>query len=267
MSRNGHRSGRRRTRRAPKPQEEEQQNLCILNTKAELVDGVEGEVAGQAGEIGILGGGQNHQYQKRHHDCATGKGKGAAGRRLADGCAAVAGVPDADPGKHTKTDERDQREPAEAGLAERDDDEGGEQRADGRAGIATHLEEGLRQTVATAGCQTCNAGGFRMEDRRTDADEAGADHQNLETMGEGKRDEAGAGGQHGHRQREWHGPAIRHHADNRLQQRCCDLKCEGEQADLHEVERVIGFQQRIKRRQQRLHDVVQHMAEAGGCDD
>lgn len=36
-----------------------------------------------------------------------------------------------------------------------------------------------------------------MEDRRADADEAGADHQNLEAVGKGKRDEAGAGGQHG----------------------------------------------------------------------
>ena len=121
--------------------------------------------------------------------------------------------------------------------------------------------------MAAAGCEARDAGSFRMEDRRTDADEAGADHQNLETMGKSKRDEAGAGGQHGDGQGERHRPAIRHHADNGLQQRGGDLKSEGKQADLHEIERVIGFQQRIKRRQQRLHDVVQHVAEAGCCDD
>ncbi len=106
-----------------------------------------------------------------------------------------------------------------------------------------------------------------MEDRRADADEAGANHQNLETMGKGERDEAGAGGEHGHGQGKRHGPTVCHHADDRLQQRCRDLKGEGKQSDLYEIERVIGFQQRVKRRQQRLHDVVQHVAEARGCDD
>lgn len=76
-----------------------------------------------------------------------------------------------------------------------------------------------------------------------------------------------AGGQHGDGQGEGHGPAIGHHADDRLQQRCGDLKGEGQQPDLHEIERVIGLQQRVKRRQQRLHDVVEHMAEARGSDD
>ncbi len=106
-----------------------------------------------------------------------------------------------------------------------------------------------------------------MEDRRADTDQAGADHEHLEAVSECERDEAGTGREHGDWQGERHGPAIGHHADDRLQQRCRDLKGEGEQPDLHEVERIIGLQQRIKRRQQRLHDVVEHVAEAGCCDD
>lgn len=46
--------------------------------------------------------------------------------------------------------------------------------------------------MTAAGCQARNARSFRMEDRRADADEAGADDENFKTMGEGERDEIAA---------------------------------------------------------------------------
>lgn len=57
-------------------------------------------------------------------------------------------------------------------LTERQHDEGGKQRTDRLAGIATDLEEGLRETVAAARGKTGNTRRFRVEDRRAEADQA-----------------------------------------------------------------------------------------------
>jgi hypothetical protein len=53
--------------------------------------------------------------------------------------------------------------------------------------------------------------------------------------------------------------AVGVEAHDRLQQRCGQLKGEGDQADLAEVEIERAFQNRIDRREQRLDDVVEEV--------
>ena len=81
-------------------------------------------------------------------------------------------------------------------------------------------------------------------------------------VGGGEQGEAGQGEAHARGERIRSRLAVRVAADQRLQQRGRDLVGEGEQADLAEAERVRGLQHRIQRRQQRLHHVVEQMAEA-----
>ena len=83
-----------------------------------------------------------------------------------------------------------------------------------------------------------------------------------EAVGIAEHDQAEEGARHADRQRIGHRPAIGDQSDHRLQQRGGDLEGQRQQADLDEIEIVIRLEQRIERRQQRLHDVVDQMAEA-----
>ena len=55
--------------------------------------------------------------------------------------------------------------------------------------------------------------------------------------------------------------------DQRLEQRRRELEGEGDEADLREIQREVGLEHRVHRRQQRLHHVVEQMAEADGEQD
>ena len=106
-----------------------------------------------------------------------------------------------------------------------------------------------------------------MEDRRTDTDERAGRQQHR--IGRGRGDEGEADERDPHSASEQIGfrTMVRVKADERLQQRSRDLEREGDQADLAEVQREGGFQDRIERRDERLHHVVEEMAEADGEKD
>ena len=63
------------------------------------------------------------------------------------------------------------------------------------------------------------------------------------------------------------GLRVGEQADDRLEQRRGGLVGERDQADLPEVERVGVLEDRIDRRQDRLHQVVEHVAEADRAQD
>jgi hypothetical protein len=67
-------------------------------------------------------------------------------------------------------------------------------------------------------------------------------------------------------QRLRHRAAVGGHADERLQDRCRAHEGEGHQPDLREAEREFRLQKRVDRRQERLHHVVDHVAEADRQD-
>src|SRR5262245_17097271 len=61
--------------------------------------------------------------------------------------------------------------------------------------------------------------------------------------------------------------AIRIETDDRLQQRSRELQHEGDEANLREIELKVLLQNRVNGRNQRLHHVVEQMAEAESRED
>src|SRR6266478_10210879 len=75
---------------------------------------------------------------------------------------AIAFGPGTDVGEHDDGDESEKRKPRDAGLS-LGQNEGGEQRAQRRASMATDLKERLRHAVLSAGSHARDAGGFGMK--------------------------------------------------------------------------------------------------------
>ena len=106
-----------------------------------------------------------------------------------------------------------------------------------------------------------------MEHRRAHADQrrgeqdhgigVGARHQQQADQGEAHADHEGIG----------LGLLVGVEPDQRLQHRCGALEGERDQADLAEAQRVVLLEDGIERRHQRLHHVVEQVAEAQREDD
>ncbi len=95
---------------------------------------------------------------------------------------------------------------------------------------------------------------------------AAASRMNRELAGDAQHDQAGEGEEHADRERIRLRLAVGDDADHRLQQRRGELERQRDQADLGEVERVVRLQDRIDRRDQRLHGVVEEVREAQAAD-
>ena len=106
-----------------------------------------------------------------------------------------------------------------------------------------------------------------MEDGRAHADKSGCEQDGGERGGHREQDQAGEGDGHADRERERFGVAIGIEADDRLQEGCGDLECQSDESDLPEIEMEGLLEHRIDGGQQRLHQVVQEMADADGGQD
>ena len=175
---------------------------------------------------------------------------------------AVMLVPGADIIKDQDAEQRQAARPGNAVLAIDRHQRGGEQRPDGRPRVAADLKQRLRQAMPAAGRHARDPAGFGMEHRRPDADQHHRDQDDRIASGDAQKQKAEQGGDHAGRQRIGPGPEVGNIAHRRLQQRGRDLVDQGDDADLGEAQMKIRFQVRIDRRYQRLHHVVQQMAEA-----
>ncbi len=106
-----------------------------------------------------------------------------------------------------------------------------------------------------------------MEHRGAGADEGGCEQQHPEMICERQQHEPAERRSHPDRQRVRAGLAVCVRTDDWLQQRRRDLERERQEADLPEAQGVGRLEHRVERRQQRLHHVVQQMAEADRCED
>jgi hypothetical protein len=86
-------------------------------------------------------------------------------------------------------------------------------------------------------------------------------------MGSGQQQQAEKGRAHTDGQRIGIRLLVGDRPDDRLQQRRGALEGKRQQADLPELKIEVGLQHRVDRRDHRLHDVVEHMAEARRQDD
>jgi hypothetical protein len=176
-------------------------------------------------------------------------------------------VPAAHAEEDDDSDDGGDGEPGHSFLSLREDDEGSEERPDGGAGVSSDLEEGLGEAVLSSGGHAGDAGAFRMKDRGAHADEAGADQEPVEGRGDGEQEEAAEGEGHPGGEGVGLGALVGELADDGLEEGGDDLVGESEEAEVGEVEVKLALEDRVDRREQRLHHVVEEVAEADGGED
>ena len=171
-------------------------------------------------------------------------------------------IPGPDIGQHRHRQQRDQREPADAALAARQHDERRQQRPGRRAGRSAQLKQRLRETVASAGSHACHAGRLGMEHRGANADQSRGDHDQWIGVRHRQHQQSDETAAHGDRQRERLRVAVGHQPNHRLQHGRGQLRSQGDHANLSEIKSIGRFEERIKRGDQRLIEVVQHVTHA-----
>ena len=175
---------------------------------------------------------------------------------------AVALVPVPDVKQHHHAQQRHAREPRDARLAARQHDEGREQRTGGGTEVAAHLKDRLRQPVAPAGGHARDPRGLRMKHRGAGTDQGGATQEQRVAAGKRQHEEPRQRESHADREAVGARAAVGVGTHHRLQERRGELEGEGEQADLAETQPIGALQHRVHRGQERLHHVVEHVAEA-----
>jgi hypothetical protein len=198
------------------------------------------------------------QRRRRH--------RGIAARRCG-GCRAACAIPVADLEQDQHRHQRRTAEPDQALLALRHHDEGGQQWTRRLAEVAADLEQRLRQAVAAAGRHARHARSFGMKHRGAHADHRRRQQDQRIGAGLGHQQQAGQREAHADHQGIGLRPAVGVEPDQRLQHRGRALEGQRDQADLAERKGVGILENGIQRRHQRLHHVVQQMAEAEREDD
>src|SRR5215471_514563 len=103
-----------------------------------------------------------------------------------------------------------------------------------------------------------------MEDGGADSDEAGGDEQPVEGGRDGEQEKAAERGGHPGSQRIGFRVLVSELADDGLQERGYDLVGESEETEVGEVEVEAALEDGVDGGQQRLHHVVEEVAEADG---
>ena len=181
---------------------------------------------------------------------------------LAPWCDAAGPIPAAHPGQHQHPDQRRRGKPCHGALAMRQHHQCCQQRPDRLAGIAAHLEQRLRQPEPPARGRPRHPRSLGVEHSRANPDQRRRKEQHGIAVRHRQHHQPDQRGPHPGRQRERHRLLVGEHADERLQQGCGQLEHQRDQADLREIQRVGLLEHWVHRRDQRLHHVVEQMAEA-----
>ena len=244
-------------------QEHEQTYLRELYADVEFLYQVEGVVVLETLEVDVFGDDQ-HAYQHYHRDGRPELQRARTedgGARVVPVGVEVAVVPAADVGGDGVGYRREYHEPQEVAAPVGDDGHRDDERTDGAAEIASHLEDGLREPALPARCERGDARGLRVYDRRSHAYREHGDVDSCEVGCERQADDAehreGRGEQHAALER----PLVEHHSHQRLEHRGGYLVDEGYRADLCEAEVKIVLDYRIRRIDRGLQQVVQEMCE------
>ena len=147
------------------------------------------------------------------------------------------------------------------------DDEGGEERAEGAAGVAPDLKERLSETVASARGQASHPRRFGVKDRGAEADERGGDQHQRKSVRDGEQGNAAERKHHTGGEGERLRVAVGVEADERLQDRSRELERERDEPDLCEGDVQFILEDRIQRREERLNRIVDQVSAAYGDDD
>jgi hypothetical protein len=127
-------------------------------------------------------------------------------------------VPGTDAAQDDHRDEGNDAEPGDAALTVGQHDERRQQRSCRRPGVPADLKERLREAVPAARGQTRDARGFRVENRRPDADECDCDEDGHVGRRARQQEQADQRESHADRQRIGPWPPVRDQPDERLEQ-------------------------------------------------
>ena len=106
-----------------------------------------------------------------------------------------------------------------------------------------------------------------MEDRGAHADQRRGEQQHRIGPGLRQHQQADEGEAHADDQRERLRPAVGEGPDQGLEQRGGALEGQRQKPDLAEIQMEAALEDRVDRRQQRLHQVVQQVGDADGRQD
>src|SRR5579872_4244481 len=129
-------------------------DLRTLHGDVEFGDQVKSVVTGKARQVNIFRKDQRDQDAHRDSDFLWRERRVSLGSCAFGGRRVVIFVPASDPRQDQNGDQSGSGEPCNRVLSFREDDEGGEQRSSGRAGISAYLKKRLRQPVLSSGGQT-----------------------------------------------------------------------------------------------------------------
>src|SRR5258706_2683686 len=166
--------------------------------------------------------------------------------------------PSANIRKQNDSQERNKRKPRNATLPPRQN-KCGQQRPHSRSRVSANLKQRLRHPVLPARSHPRNARRLRMKNRRPHAHQPRRNQNGAVTRRQRQRHQADQRNPHADRQKLWFVMFITVQSNQRLQERCSESSSERDQPDLPKIETKRIAQQRINRRQQRLHRVIKQM--------
>jgi hypothetical protein len=141
-------------------------------------------------------------------------------------------------------------------------DQGRQHGAHRRAETAAELKHRLRESVTPTRRQPRDPRRLRMEHRRSQPDQRRRDQDDWINMRDAQQQQSEERESHADRERERLRLLVGEMPDERLQQRRGELERERDHAYLRKVQRIGLLEDRIDRRDQRLHRVVEEMREA-----
>jgi hypothetical protein len=144
---------------------------------------------------------------------------------------------------------------------------GGHQRSHRLPEVAADLEQRLRKAVASARCEPRDARRLRVEYRRSDADQRHRGEDGEKRRRHRQQQQSDQRERHPRRERVRLRAPVGERADDWLQQRRRHLVGERDQSNLSERQFVHVLENRVGRRQHRLHQIVQPVADADGAKD
>ncbi len=152
--------------------------------------------------------------------------------------------------------------PRDAWLAERHHDQCSQQRPHRGPEIAADLKHRLCEAEAPARSEPRDPRQLRMKHRRSKPDQGRRDQNDRILLRDAEQQQTEEGKSHADGERERLRLFVGEMSDQWLQQRGGELERQRDQADLGEVERIAFLQDRIDRRNQRLHGVIEEVREA-----
>src|SRR6266404_5185230 len=258
--------------RRHRAQKRKQMNLRAANRNMKFVHQIECVIRPQTRQIKIFREHQRHQNRQRpkyflprqmrmrrsvnaFHNVAS-QPRRRSLQFLLRGSAALR--PGANIRKQNNSKERHKGKPRNAALPARQN-ESRQQWPHRRSRVSANLKQRLRHPVLPSRSHARNARRLRMKHRRANANQPSRNQYRAVTRRERQRHQANQRNSHANRQKVRFVVPIAVQTDQGLQKRRREGGSERDQPDLPKVQVKCIPQQRINRRQQRLHGVIQQM--------